>query len=215
MPGPALHAELNAVRALVSHGLAEVSTATEIGQFWIRSACARLTAVDAVLTEAAGVVATPVQALAIGAVSFGAVLLTATAAQAAGLGTTGTLLAAALILIVLAAVTPWAGRRIRMALGRRRLARLPMPAVPGRTPRTPAVVARGPALIIVPESLPHARVRLVSAILRHVGSGRWSSPELLRAARTDPVTRRLAEADLLLCQAVDCLERYVDDLAKG
>jgi hypothetical protein len=212
MPGPALHAELNAVRALVSHGLAEVSTATEIGQFWIRSACTRLAAIDAVLTEAAGVVAPVVRAIAVSVISFGAVLLTASAARATGLGTTGTLIAAAVVLAGLAALTPWAGRRARIALGRRRLARLPMPAVPGHTPR---IASSGPVLIIVPESLLHARVRLVSAALRHVGSGRWTSPELLREARTDPVTRRLAEADLLLCQAVDCLERYVDDLSKG
>ncbi|MEU4688117.1 hypothetical protein [Actinoplanes sp. NPDC023714] len=201
MPGPALHAELNAVRALVSHGLAEVGTAAEAGQFWVRSAAARLAAVDAVLTEAAGVVSLPVQALAMGAVSFAAVLLSASAARAAGLATAGTLIVVVLTLVILACLTPWAGRRLRIALGRRRLG--PIPAL------------TGPVLISVPELLARARVRLVSAALRHVGSGRWTSPELRLAARTDPVTRRLAEADLLLCQAVDCLERYLDDLAKG
>ena len=40
-------------------------------------------------------------------------------------------------------------------------------------------------------------------------------PRLRVAARTDPTVRRLAHADLLLCQAIDCLERYLDDLAKG
>ncbi|BBH64081.1 hypothetical protein ACTI_07660 [Actinoplanes sp. OR16] len=203
MPGSALHAELNAVRTAVSHALAEVSVASEFGQFWIRSACARLAAVDAVLTEAAGVVSMPAQALVMGAVSFAAVLVSTGAARAAGLGTTGTLIAAVPALLVVAAVTPWAGRRIRMALGRRRLARLPMPQVPG------------PVLITVPDFLAQTRVRLVSAALRHVGSKRWTSPELAFAARVDPVTRRLAEADLLLCQSIDCLERYLHDLAKG
>ncbi|WP_433826657.1 hypothetical protein ACQP2E_31785 [Actinoplanes sp. CA-015351] len=170
MAGPALYAELNAVRALVAHGLAEVSTASEVGHFWIRSACARLAAIEAVLVDAAGV-------------------------PLAGV-------------TVLAGISMLAGRRVRMTLGRRRLARHPAPDIAGHTPRRPG-------LVIVPETLLHARVRLVSATLRHVGTGRWNAQELQRAARADPVTKRLAEADLLLCQAVDCMERYLDDLAKG
>ncbi|MEU4428669.1 hypothetical protein AB0F81_49340, partial [Actinoplanes sp. NPDC024001] len=72
----ALHAELNAVRALVADGLAEVTgAADDPGQFWIRSACARLTALDRVLIEAAGGLAVPVQAAAATVVSFGAVAL--------------------------------------------------------------------------------------------------------------------------------------------
>ncbi|WP_229069172.1 hypothetical protein [Actinoplanes sp. DH11] len=208
MLGTALHTELTAVRALVSHGLTEVSDAGDIGQFWIRSACTRLSAADAVLVEAAGVVAGPVQAVVAAAVAAGAVLLSATAARAAGLGTAGVLIIAALILVALAAAAPTAGRWARTAVGRRRLARVPVPAVPGHTPRWPG-------LIVVPETLLHARVRLVSTILRRAGSGRWGAAELRVVADADPVVRHLAEADLLLCQAVDCLERYLDDLAKG
>ncbi|MEU4556899.1 hypothetical protein AB0F72_00785 [Actinoplanes sp. NPDC023936] len=198
MPGHALHAELNAVRALVSHGLAEVTSANEIGQFWVRSACARLAAIDAVLIEAAGAGA---RALALGVASIGAALLAVSAARAS---VAGILIGAALLLVALAGVTPRAAHRARMAIGRRRLARLPMPVVPGHT-------LRRPGLIIVPEALQHARVRLVSATLRHVGPDRWSAPELRLAARTDPVTQRLATADLLLCQALDCLERHLAD----
>ncbi|BAL91963.1 hypothetical protein AMIS_67430 [Actinoplanes missouriensis 431] len=204
MPGHALHAELAAIRALVSHGLAEVTSANEIGQFWVRSACARLAAIDTLLTEAAGAgAATGVRALSLGAASIGAVLLTASLARAS---VAGMVAAAALILVALAGVTPWAAHRARMVAGRRRLARLPAPAVPWHTPVRPG-------LISVPEELQQARVRLVSAVLRHVGADRWTAPELRLAARTDPVTRRLAGADLLLCQALDCLERYLFDIS--
>jgi hypothetical protein len=72
----------------------------------------------------------------------------------------------------------------------------------------------GTGLAGVPDRLLRARVRLVSAALRHVGAGSWSTPELRRAIRTDPVVRRLAEADQLLCQAVDCVERHLGDLRK-
>lgn len=209
MPGHVLHAELNAVRVLVSHGLAELGAAGESGHVWIRTACARLTAVDAVLVEAAGVAPAPVRAVVLSVLAFGAVLLPAVAARAAGAGSAGTLVVVALALVALAGVLPAAGGRARRAVGRRRLARLPLPPVPGHPPHL-----GDPDLIIVPETLLHARVRLVSATLRHAGLSRWTVPQLRLAARTDPVTRRLAAADLLLCQAVDCLERYLDDLRK-
>ncbi|WP_328460982.1 hypothetical protein OHA21_31320 [Actinoplanes sp. NBC_00393] len=208
----ALHAELNAVRALVADGLAEVTGASgDAGQFWVRSACARLTAVDAVLVEAAGGLAGPVQAIAATVVSFGAVALTAALAQAAGLGLGGVLVVAAVVLLALFGVASRLCRPVRMALGRRRLARAGTPPLGARTLHVSAHIG----LIVVPDELLRARVRLVSATLRQVGSRHWSVPELRLAARTDPTVRRLAHADLLLCQAIDCLERYLDDLAKG
>ena len=245
MSGRALHAELNAVRALVSDGLA-ATAAGDVSQFRVRSACARLASVDALLVEAAGVLAAPVRVGLATLVCFPAVALAAAAARAAGQGTAGMLTATGLVLLAVLAATPWADRRVRVAVGRRRLARAGHPA-PGRAgaarrglpaapilekpdPATPAEApARDPAAAIgrvpapasrsplagVPGLLLTARVRLVSATLRQAGSGRWSPPELRHAARTDPAVRRLAEADLQLCQAVDCLERYVDDLAKG
>ncbi|GLY04591.1 hypothetical protein [Actinoplanes sp. NBRC 101535] len=199
----ALHAELSAVRALVADGLAEVTGATsDPGRFWIRSACARLALLDEVLVEAAGVPQAWIR-LPVATVACFATVATAVAlAGLAGLGIAGTLLAAGVALLVLAAATPWVWRRAVRALGRRRLGGLP--------DKSPAVLLHD-----VPESLIRARGRLVSATLRQAGSGHWSVAELRHAARADPVIRRLAHADLLLCQAIDCLERHLDDLANG
>ncbi|MBG0560100.1 hypothetical protein [Actinoplanes aureus] len=206
----ALHAELNAVRALVGDGLAEVTGAAgDPGQFWIRSACARLTALDGVLVEAAGGLATPVIAAAATVVSFGAVALSAALAQAAGLSGIAVLVVVGLVLVTLLGAASRMSRRLRVALGRRRLDRAGTPPLGARPHDASAHVG----LIVVPDALLRARVRLVSATLRQAGSRHWTVPELRTAARTDPL-RRLAHADLLLCQAIDCLERYLDDLAK-
>jgi hypothetical protein len=70
MSGRALPADLAAVRALVADGLAEMGDAGGTGQVWIRSACARLTTLDGVLTEAAGVLAAPVQVAAVTVATF-------------------------------------------------------------------------------------------------------------------------------------------------
>jgi hypothetical protein len=208
-----LHAELNAVRALVADGLAEVNGAAgDPGQFWIRSACLRLAAVDAVLIEAAGTVATPLWIAAGTTVSFGTVALFATLAEAAGLGPAATLVITGLVVAALLIAAQPLSRWIRAGLGRRRLARA---ATPGTATRSGGAPDDHIGLIVVPESLERARVRLVSATLRQVGAGNWTVPRLRLAARSDPTVRRLAHADLLLCQAIDCLERYLDDLAKG
>ncbi|MEV0903163.1 hypothetical protein [Actinoplanes sp. NPDC049802] len=202
MSGRALHAELTAVRALVADGLAEVGDAAGAGQVWLRSACTRLTALDGALVEAAGMMAAPVWVAAVTVVTFGVVALSAAAAGALGLGAAGVLAVCGLALLGTLAAGPWAGRRVRLLLGRRRLGPPPVPA-------------RGAvALAEVPERLLRARVRLVSAALRQAGAGRWTVPHLRRAIRTDPVIRRLAHADLLLCQAVDCLERHLGELRK-
>ncbi|MFC7527311.1 hypothetical protein [Actinoplanes sp. GCM10030250] len=211
MPGRALHAEIEAVRALVADGLAEVSAAAgDLEQFWIRSACLRLAAVDAALVEAAGRITVSVQVAVGTVVSFGVVSGVAALGQVAGLGSGAVVVLAGVVLGVLVGTAPMVGHRVRVAVGRRRLARAGR--VGGAEP-----VGAGDAhigLLVVPESLERARIRLVSATLREVGSGSWRVPQLRLAARTDPV-RRLAHADLLLCQAIDCLERYLDDLAKG
>ncbi|MEV6298939.1 hypothetical protein AB0M02_05965 [Actinoplanes sp. NPDC051861] len=239
MPVRALHTEINAVRALVADGLAEVSDATgDPDQFWIRSACLRLTAVDAALVEAAGTISAPVSVAAGSLITFGTVALVAALAQAAGFGTfvvvglvTVVLLGAVLLGAVrlgavrlgsvslgsvslgsvLLGAVPFMRSRARAALGRRRLARAGLPDVAER----PGSGLADIGLIVVPESLERARVRLVSAALRQAGAERWTVPEIRLAARTDPALSRLAHADLLLCQAIDCLERYLDDLAKG
>jgi hypothetical protein len=212
MPVRALHAELNAVRALVADGLAQVNgAAVDPGQFWIRSACTRLTALDGILVEVAGGLATPALAAAATVVSFGALALTAALAQAAGLAAGAVLIVLGLVLVTLAGTTFGVRRRVRVALGRRRLERAGTPPLGARPHDASAHIG----LIVVPDALLRARVRLVSAALRQVGARHWTVPELRLAARTDPTVRRLAHADLLLCQAIDCLERYLDDLAKG
>ncbi|BEL12068.1 hypothetical protein Q0Z83_102590 [Actinoplanes sichuanensis] len=198
----ALSTELAAVRVMVADGLAEIGDAGDAGQVWLRSATARLTAFDGVLTEAAGVLAGPTRVLVLTLATFLLVAGSTALAGALGLGTGGVLALAGGTLLIAAAAAPWASRHVYSLIGRRRLSR----TTPG-----PAAEA-GPAGL--PERLSRARVRLVSAALRQAGAGNWSAPELRRAIRTDPVVRRLAYADQLLCQAVDCVERHLGDLRK-
>jgi hypothetical protein len=227
MSARALPADLAAVRALVADGLAEIGDAGDTGQVWIRSATARLTALDGVLTEAAGVLAAPTRVIAVTVVTFLVVAGSAALAGMLGLGSGGILAVTGTALLIAFTVTPRAGRHVRTGIGRRRLARAAtrLSPVPGRTappPRadrerarpTPSDGSAGTGLAGVPDLLLRARVRLVSAALRQVGAGNWSAPELRRAIRTDPVVRRLAHADQLLCQAVDCVERHLGDLRK-
>jgi PPE-repeat protein len=64
------------------------------------------------------------------------------------------------------------------------------------------------------EPLLQARVRLVSAALRQVDSRRWRSPYLAHLAAEHRSIARIAEADRLLCQAVNYLEIYLDEHTK-
>ncbi|BCY14232.1 hypothetical protein [Actinoplanes sp. L3-i22] len=193
-PVRALPAELGAVRALIADGSAEiVRAAGDLDQFWIRSACDRLAAADAVL---AGVLNRRPAALSVLATTIG------TAAVAAG--------SAALARVL--------GGGLLVALGIAALVLIPVWLRPRRsaTPALPiASGPPGPGLTGVPLTLERARVRLVSASLRRAGRANWRAPALRRALGADPVLARLAEADLLLCQAIDCLDRYLDDLSKG
>jgi hypothetical protein len=219
-----LPAELAAVRALVADGLAEIGDAGDTGQVWLRSATARLTAFDQVVTEAAGVLAAPTRLILVTLATFLVVAGSAALAGALGLGSGGTLALSGTTLLIMFATIPWAGRHAYTLTGRRRLARAA--ARPARAAARPAraaarlslrpVRATSPEadLAVVPDRLLQARVRLVSAALRQAGAGNWSAPELRRAIRTDPVVRRLAHADQLLCQAVDCVERHLGDLRK-
>ncbi|MEU4159831.1 hypothetical protein [Actinoplanes sp. NPDC026670] len=228
----ALSTELAAVRAMVADGLAEIGDAGDAGQVWLRSATARLTAFDGVLTEAAGVLAAPARVLVLSVVTFLLVAGSAAIAGTLGLGAGGVLAGSGATLLIAAAAAPWAGRHVHFLIGRRRLTHAaparPLaapglgPAAPGLGPAGPGLGAAGPpsrgrgaaGLAGVPDRLLRARVRLVSAALREAGVGNWSAPELRRAIRTDPVVRRLAHADQLLCQAVDCVERHLGDLRK-
>jgi hypothetical protein len=237
MSARALSAELAAVRALVADGLAEIGDAGDTGQVWIRSATARLTALDGVLTEAAGVLATPARVIALTIATFLVVTGSATLAGHLALTPAGTLAVSAAALLIMSAALPRASRYGYRWLGRRRLARAaerlhrPSPstgpatggpagtAAPGAQPpghglTDPPGHDTRPLEHGMPERLLRGRVRLVSAALRHVGADNWSAPELRRAIRTDPLVRRLAHADQLLCQAVDCVERHLGDLRK-
>ncbi|GIF35941.1 hypothetical protein [Actinoplanes xinjiangensis] len=205
-----LPAELAAVRALVADGLAEIGDAGDTGQVWLRSATARLTAFDQVVTEAAGVLAAPTRLILVTLATFLVVAGSAALAGALGLGSGGTLALSGTTLLIMFATIPWAGRHVYTLTGRRRLAR----AAAHLSPRPVRATSPEAGLAGVPDRLLQARVRLVSAALRQAGAGNWSAPELRRAIRTDPVVRRLAHADQLLCQAVDCVERHLGDLRK-
>ncbi|GIE80486.1 hypothetical protein Aph02nite_64360 [Actinoplanes philippinensis] len=225
----ALCTELAAIRALVADGLGDIGDAGDTGQVWLRSAAARLAVFDGVITEAAGVLAGPARVIVVTVAVFAVVAGSAALAAALGIGT---LIGAGVALVILLAALPPAARGIYPVIGRRRLARVPLPRS-SRPPAPPATspsrswaaepaAGRGPevaavsesGLAGVPDRLLRARVRLVSAALRQVGADSWTAPELRRAIRTDPVVRRLALADQLLCQAVDCAERHLGDLRK-
>jgi hypothetical protein len=248
MSARVLHAELAAVRALVADGLAEIGDAGDAGQVWLRSAAARLTALDGVLAEAAGVLAAPVQVIIMTIMTFLVVTGSAALAGTLGLNGGGILAMSGTALLIAFAVIARAARPVHILIGHRRLARAvsPRPTAAARSWSTPPLSSPAPSpftpsprspgraalpeagragvpgrdtmddagLAGVPDRLLRARVRLVSAALRHVGAGRWSAPQLRRAIRTDPVARRLAHADQLLCQAVDCVERHLGDLRK-
>ncbi|MEU8656648.1 hypothetical protein [Actinoplanes philippinensis] len=248
----ALSTELAAIRALVADGLGEIGDAGDTGQVWLRSAAARLAVFDGVITEAAGVLAGPVRVIVVTVAVFAVVAGSAALASALGIGT---LIGVGVALVILFAALPRAAREVYTVIGRRRLARTPLPRpsrpsaagpaaapspspsvdpsvtasspspisppaafLPGYPPSTASPAGGGPevaaGLAGVPDRLLRARVRLVSAALRQVGADSWTAPELRRAIRTDPVVRRLALADQLLCQAVDCVERHLGDLRK-
>jgi hypothetical protein len=193
-----LPAELCAVRALIADGLAEITRAADdLEQFWIRSAVARLAAADATLAGLTESGAVPVSLLITTAVTAGVVAGTAALARVAGAGPAGVLAACGLLLVAALHVTGLLRRR-------------GVPPVVPSPPETP-----GLGLIEVPASLDRARVRLVSAALRRAGPVNWPVPALRRAVAADPALERLARADLQLCQAIDCLERYLDDLEKA
>jgi hypothetical protein len=196
-PVRALPAEVAAVRALIADGFTEIArTADDPDQFWIRSACGRLAEADAVLAGVHGRRSALVSVLTTTAVTAGVVAGAAALGRAAGTGPILLLVLCGLLLIVPLHLT---------RLLRRRGVAAALPELPD---------APGPGLTEVPFALERARVRLVSAGLRRAGRPNWRAPALRRALAGDPLLARLAEADLLLCQAIDCLERYLDDLSK-
>ncbi len=196
-PVRALPAEIGAVRALIADGFDEViRESDDLDQFWIRSACGRLAAADAELAGLPGRFSPLLPVLTTTVVTALVVAGSAALARVTGGGLLTALVVAGLLLIM--------ALHIAGVLRRRGTA----PALP------PPPDMPGPGLTEVPSALERARVRLVSAGLRRAGRANWRAPALRRTLTADPVLARLARADLLLCQAIDCLERYLDDLSK-
>ena len=221
-----LYGDLSAVRALVADGLSHLDgTVGELDQYWLNSARARLRSVDGFLVAAAGGTSGWTRT----GISAVAMLLTgwATAAGTIAVGFSPawvivtTVFVAALVDLPVRKVTfPLAD-----ALDRRRLARAAQPSRAGLSAdrlgpdglgaaRLGAARLGADGLGAVLEPLLQARVRLVSAGLRQVDSRRWRSPYLAHLAAEHRSIRRIAEADVLLCQAIDYLEIYLDEHTK-
>ena len=235
-----LYGDLNAVRALVADGLSHLDgTAGDLDPSRLDSVRGRLRSVDGFLVAAAGGVGR-LPRVAIGAVAMFLVgWATAAAATALGFSTVWVIVctvpAAALtdLLVTLPA------RRLAFALGdavnRRRLTRMARPDRPAGAGRrlgtgelsagelSAGEIGAGEIgageigageIAAALEPLLRARVRLVSAALRQVDSRRWRSPYLSHLAAEHRSIARIAEADLLLCQAVNYLEIFLDEHTK-
>jgi hypothetical protein len=203
--------DLNAVRALVADGLARLDgTFGGLDQYWASSARSRLKSLDDMLVAAAGGLSGWSRTLIGAAMAFPVAWAVAATARLAGFAPVwaivSTVLALGAFTPVLLAVT----NRLAGLVNRRRMARAPRPVQPFRL----AVVTPG-WLDDVPEPLLAARVMLVSAALRQVESRHWRVPYLVRLAGSDRSISRIAEADLLLCQAIDYLEIYVAEQELG
>ena len=202
-----LYGDLNAVRALVAGVLSHLDGAVgDLDQYWLNSARHRLRSADGFLVAAAGGITGWTRT----GISAVAMLLTGWATAA---GTTAAGFSPAWVIVTtvfVAALVDYPVRRATFpladALDRRRLARTARP-LPAAKPGPGELDAA-----LVPRLL--ARVRLVSAALRQVDSRRWHSPYLAHLTAEHRSIRRIAEADLLLCQAIDFLEIYLDRHAK-
>jgi len=201
-----LYQDLAAVRALVADGRERMRVATgDLDQFWLNSARRRLATIDEFLIGAAGGLGGWSRAL----IGTAAMLVGAavTALVTGALGFSTFWVVACSWLVALAAEFParrWIVTRLAPALGRRRLAGAAAPIAAGH-PRDFAGLL---------ETLATARVRLVSVALRAAGTTHWRPRYLARAAAQQPASYWLAEADTLLCQAIDHLERYLADETK-
>jgi len=195
-----LYRDLAAVRALVADGRDQLRESTgDLDQFWLNSARNRLATVDDFLISAAGGLGPWARTLiGAGALAAGAAV-TAPAVSALGFSTFWIVVCAWAAGAVAEAVVRRRIAKVAPAFGRRRLARV-----------APAPARRPPGdLASLPDDLAKARVRLVSSALRVVGPSRWRPAYLARAAAEDPTVFWLAEADTLLCQAIDHLEQYL------
>jgi hypothetical protein len=203
--------DLTAVRALVADGLARLDeTVGGLDQFWVTSARSRLKSLDGMLVAAAGGLSGWSRTLIGAALAFPVLWAVAAGARGLGFAPAWTIVTTT---VALAAGTPGLlalNNRLAGFVNRRRMAR----AAPAIQPSRVSVVGPG-RLDEVPESLLAARVLLVAAALRQVDSRHWRVPYLVRLAGTDRSLSRIAEADLLLCQAIDYLEIYVAEQELG
>lgn len=195
-----VHADLNAVRALVAEGRSRLDrAAAQPGQEWLTSVRDRLVVVDGLLVDAAGGVPRWVWG-AIVVVPVALVVWAVTAvAEVIGIDPSWRITLAVVIPAGIEAGLLRLARRVTPAFNRRRLAQV-------REPRPYEVKDDD-----LREPLLQARVRLVSTVLRQVDSARWRSPYLRRLVTDETTMNRLAEADLALCQAVDHLEIFLDE----
>ena len=203
-----LYQDLAAVRALVADGGDRLyESIGDVEQFWISSARSRLAAVDDCLIGAAGELGGWPRTLAATPAMLAGAALTALVTAALG-GSPFWVVTCSWIVAVLIEF-PVRRRLTRLGprLGRRRLGR----AAPPRA-KTPTELGDPAGL---PRALERARVRLVSIALREAGPKNWRAPYLARAVAREPVMFRLAEADMLLCQAIDYLEVYLAADPKG
>jgi hypothetical protein len=197
--------DLNDVRGLVADGLArleEISAGS--ADYWVQSALIRVRGLDAMLVAAAGGLSGWSRTLISSVLAFPLVWGAAWAGNAVGLPAPWVIVTT---VVVLSAAMPgllWVTGRISRAIDSGRIGAAP----PGGD------VLKGD-LDEVAEVLVRARVRLVSAALRQVDSRRWEAGTLTRLARQDRVLSRIADADLLLCQAIDFLEIYVGEQRAG
>lgn len=216
-----LYGDLNAVRALVAEGLSHLEGAAgDLDQYWLNSVRRRLRSVDGFLVAAAGGVG-GLPRVAVGAAAMFLVgWATAAGTTALGFPPVWVIVCTVPVAALTDLLVTMPARRLSFALGdavnRRRLARAGRPAV-GTPQGLRGFDQGGPTtdgFAAALEPLSRARVRLVSAALRQVDSRRWRSPYLSYLAAEHRSIARIAEADLLLCQAITYLESYLDEHTK-
>jgi len=211
-----LYGDLNAVRALVADGLSQLDGAVgDLDHYWLNSARPRLRSVDDLLVAAAGRLGGWARTGITGVVLFLAGWATAAAANALGFSPAWVIVTTLVVAVLVELPLRGAVVALDDALNRRRLTPAAQPAravVRALPSASGGLSADGIAAVLEP--LLQARVRLVSTALRQVDSRRWRSPYLARLAADDARIGRIAAADLLLCQAIDYLEIYVDKQTK-
>jgi hypothetical protein len=213
-----LDQDLAAVRGLLAVARERVG---DLDNYWLNSARRRLESIDELLIRAAGGLGGWIRTAIGASAMLGGALAGGVVTRALGLPTFWVVACSWVVAAVVELpVRRWTARR-SVVIARRRLDRAA--ATVGSTPpggpadppevlgRTAGTVASTPVggLADLPDVLGRARVRLVSAALRQVGSKRWRVPYLRRAVAVEPAMFFLSRADELLCQSIDYLEEYL------